>query len=409
MRTDLVTVLDLGNQSATCLAAEPTERGWRVVGHHTVPSKGMRRGLVADQEEAGQTVAAALRGLTAKTGLEPESVVVGVGGAHVEGHAAQGFVPIIPPGRAVQREDVLQVVNHSRQILIPPDREQIQALPREFRIDGQRGVQQPIGKRGSQLEVLTLILTGQSAQLQSLERAVSANGLRVEQMVVKGLASGLGVLSQEARERGAVIVDVGAGSTEVAVFGDGALVYAASIPLGSELVTSDVSKLVQTSFDEAERLKVQHGSAWATAVDKADVVDVLQLGHTQLRPMRRRVLCEIIESRMREIAGFVRQHVERSGFGVQSGLPIVLTGRGALIDGLTELFQDVFDGARASVAAPSAVGLGGTRADRMGLAAACGLAAFAIESRENELVPASGGNGWRDRIRTFWSLLGGRS
>ncbi|MFN3683799.1 MAG: cell division protein FtsA [Fimbriimonadaceae bacterium] len=409
MRSDFVTVLDLGNQSATCLVAEATDRGWRVVGHHTVPSKGMRRGLVADQDEAARTVAAAMRGLTAKTGLQPEGVVVGVGGAHVEGHAAQGFVPIIPPGRPVQREDVLQVVNHSRQILVPPDREQIQALPREFRIDGQRGIQQPIGKRGSQLEVLTLILTGQTAQLQSLERAVSANGLRVEQMVVKGLASGLGVLSQEARERGAVVVDLGAGSTEVAVFGDGVLVYAASVPLGSELVTSDVSKLVQTAPDEAERLKVQHGSAWAAAVDKADVVDVLQVGQTQLRPMRRRVLCEIIESRMREIAGFVRQHVERSGYGAQGGLPIVLTGRGALLDGLTELFQDVFEGARASVAAPNAVGLGGTRAERMGFAAACGLAAFAIESLENELVPASGGNGWRDRIRTFWSLWGGRS
>ncbi|MEJ5171097.1 MAG: cell division protein FtsA, partial [Fimbriimonadales bacterium] len=276
MRTDLVTVLDLGNQSATCLAAEPTERGWRVVGHHTVPSKGMRRGLVVDQEEAGRTVAAVLRGLTAKTGLEPDSVVVGVGGAHVEAHAAQGFVPIIPPGRPVQREDALQVVNHSRQILVPPDREQIQALPREFRIDGQRGIQQPIGQRGSQLEVVTLILTGQSAQLQSLERAVAASGARVEQMVVKGLAAGLGVLSPEERERGAIVVDLGAGTTEVAVFGEGALVYAASIPLGSELVTSDVSKLVQTAPEEAERLKVQHGSAWAAAVDKADVVDVLQ-------------------------------------------------------------------------------------------------------------------------------------
>ncbi len=409
MRSDFVTVLDLGNQSATCLAAEPTERGWRVVGHHTVPSKGMRRGLVVDQEEAGRTVAAVLRGLTAKTGLEPDSVVVGVGGAHVEAHAAQGFVPIIPPGRPVQREDALQVVNHSRQILVPPDREQIQALPREFRIDGQRGIQQPIGQRGSQLEVVTLILTGQSAQLQSLERAVAASGARVEQMVVKGLAAGLGVLSPEERERGAIVVDLGAGTTEVAVFGEGALVYAASIPLGSELVTSDVSKLVQTAPEEAERLKVQHGSAWAAAVDKADVVDVLQIGHTQLRPMRRRVLCEIIESRLREIAGFVRQHVERSGCAVKGGLPIVLTGRGALIEGLVELFQDVFEGCRASTSAPSVVGLGGTRAERMGVAVACGLAAFALESRDNELVPASGGNGWRDRIRTFWSLLGGRS
>ncbi|MCX7801309.1 MAG: cell division protein FtsA, partial [Fimbriimonadales bacterium] len=381
----------------------------RVTGHHTVPSRGMRRGQVVDPDAAAGAVSSALRGLAAKTGFEPESAVVGVSGGHLEGHNARGFVPIIPPGRQIQREDVLQAVNHSRQILVPPDREQIQALPREFRVDGQRGILRPIGVRGTQLEVLTFLATGKTEQLQSLERAVNAAGLRVEQMVLKSLGSGLGVLGEEARKRGAAVVDLGAGNTDLAVFSGGAFVYGASIPLGSELVTSDIAALVQTSPEEAERLKVQHGCAWAAAVNEGDVVDVLQLGHTQARPMRRRVLCEIIECRAREIAGFVQKHVDRSGAGSQLGAGLVLTGRGALLEGAVELFQNVFEGLPVSVAAPSAVGLGGARADRMGLAAACGLAAFAIESREHELVPASGGMGWRDRIRTFWSLLGGRS
>lgn len=409
MRNDLVTVLDLGNHSVTCLLAEPSDVGWRVAGHHSVPSRGMRRGQVEDAEAAAESVKAALRGLSAKTGFQPESVVVGVSGGHLEGHNAQGFVPIIPPGRPIQREDVLQAVNHSRQILVPPDREQIQALPREFRVDGQRGILQPIGMRGSQLEVLTFLATGQTSQLQSLERAVSGAGLRVEQMVLKSLGSGLGVLEHEARQRGAAVVDLGAGNTDLAVFAGGAFAYGASLPLGADHVTSDIAALVQTSPEEAERLKVQHGSAWAASIDDGDVVDVLQLGHTQARPMRRRVLCEIIECRVREIAGFVEEHLRKSGAAEQLSAGLVLTGRGALLHGVVDLFQNVFEGFKVSVAAPSAIGLSGTRADRMGLAAACGLAAFAIESREHELVPASGGMGWRDRIRTFWSLLGGRS
>ncbi len=410
MKTEFVTVLDLGNTCARCLAVGDDGAGAaEVLGQAAVDCKGLNRGVVVDLDETAQAVEAACLALEQKAGKPAGPLVVGIGGRHVEGMNAQGFVPIYPRSRLVTREDVLQVINHSRQMMIPPDREQIQALPREFRIDGQRGIQRPIGMNGSKLEVTTYIVTGQSTHIQNVERAVTMAGRKIDQMVLKPLAAGLGCLTQEQMDLGVAIVDIGGGATDVAVFAGGTIAHCGSIPVGGQAVTSDLSKLLKTSPEEAERLKTYHGMASASYVPEKDTVDVMQLGQTHARPMQRRVLCEIIESRMRELAVMVRQQIEKSGYYGMLPAGVALTGGGSLLPGTDKLFEDVFKHLRVAVTAPQMKGLHGSTRDRQGMAVALGLAKFTLQCAENELAPASGIASWKDRIRTFWSLRGGRA
>ena len=401
----MVSVLDLGSTKAVCLAAEPDGTGgFEVRGIASAECRGLRRGVVSDLEETASSIENVVRRVQQMAGEDIHTLVVCISGTHVEGLNAQGFVPIYPRSRVIQREDVLQVINHSRQLMISPDREQIQALPREFRIDGQRGIRRPIGMNGSKLEVVTYIVTGQTTHIQNIEKAVSMAGKRVEQMVIQPLASGLGVLNEEEMDLGTAVVDIGGGTTDVGVFTGGSIAFSATVPVAGLLVTSDLSKLLKTTPEEAERLKLESGNALPKLVDDEESVNVMQLGQTQCRPLQRRVLVEIIESRMRELAMMVKQQIEKSGMmGMLPG-GIVLTGGGSLLPGTEKLFSEILKNSRVRPATPHLDGPHSPTLNQPGMATVAGLARFAIQFADDELAPAESGN-WKDRIRTFWSSL----
>jgi len=234
-------------------------------------------------------------------------------------------------------------------------------------------------------------------------------GKRVELMVLQPLASGLGVLTAEDLDMGCAVVDIGGGTTDVAVFSGGGLIHTACLPLGGQLVTSDLSKLLKTSPEEAERLKLHDGAAIAKMIDENETVEVLQLGQTHSRPMQRRVLCEIIESRMREIATMVRQQIEKSGmYGMLPG-GVVLTGGGSQLYGTDKLFEKVLQHMRVRLGAPQMGGELSSALDRPEMATAIGLARFALECSDDELGIAGGAGNWKEKIRTFWSLLSGKA
>ncbi len=404
---DLVTVLDLGSTKAVCLAATGTDSGEiNVRGVGVAECKGVKRGVITDLDETARAVDTAIRRVQSDLGVTIDDVIVGISGVNVEGINAQGYVPIYPRSRSITREDVLQVINHSRQVMIPPDREMIQAIPREFMVDGQRGIQKPIGMSGGKLEAVTYIVTGPHTQIQNVEKAIGMSGRKVEQMILQPLASGLGVLTQEEITLGSVVVDIGGGTTDVGIFSNGSIAGSACLPVGGSHVTSDISKLLKTSPEEAERLKRAHGASLAGNVPEKTSVDVLQIGQSVARPLQRRVLCEIIESRMREIAQMVKQHIEKSGLvGMLPG-GLVLTGGGAALEGTDKLFSDVLKHVRVRFAEPRITALEG---EGHGLAAAMGMARFSIQCFEDELGPATGTGEWKERIRTFWSLLSGKA
>jgi cell division protein FtsA len=405
MSNDLITVLDLGSTKAVCMAATQDHAGLQILAVSNVECKGVRKGVVADIEHTANAIDMAVRKVQQSLGQDIPSLVVGIGGAHIEGVNSQGFVPLFPKSRVISRDDVLQVMNHSRQVLVPADREQVQALPREFKVDGRRGVSRPVGMTGSKLEVTTYLVTGQTRDIQSLEKAVAMAGKRVEMIALQSLASGLAVLSPQDMEQGAVVVDVGGGTTDIAVFSGGSIVHTACLPIGGQLITSDLSKLLKTSPEEAERLKIEDAVAVAGLVGPDETVGVLQLGQTHSRPMQRRVLCEIVESRTKELAGMVKAQIEKSG--LYAALPggLVLTGGGSKMTAADKVFEAVFQNFKVRTGAPH---LGGELADvvdRPEMSTSVGLARFTLECADDEFSTATGTGNWKERIRTFWSLL----
>jgi cell division protein FtsA len=400
----MIVALDIGTSKVSVLAGKASKSGsLQVLGYATAPSRGVFRGAINDGDDTGRAVDAAFRRLQADLGLPIERVYVAISGPGVEGLTSQGMKPIVPRTRHITHHDVLEVINHSRSVVLPPDLEQVQAIPRSFRVDGQTGIQQPIGMTGGRLEVDTYIVTAPRVTVQKLERVVSGAKKIVDQVVLSPLAAGLGVLSAEQIDQGVAVVDIGAGKTDIGVFLRGSLAFSASLPVGSLLVSSDVSKLLKTSLEEGERLKVQHGSAFAKAVSERETVEVSQIGHIQARPMQRRVLAEIMESRMREIAVMVRQNLEKGGHSAILSGGIVLTGGGSQIADIERLFDETIPMTTTRVASvePGKFGLG------PGSAVAVGMAQFAIQCHD-EISSGQGDGGWRERVRSLFSLLSGR-
>lgn len=405
-----VAAIDIGSSKVACLVAERGEEGTLgILAATSAPCRGLRKGVVVDLDEAASSLTEAVRDINESLGEPLTSAVVAVGGSHVEAQRTRGMIPIFPSTRPITRDDVLQVVNHSRQHVWPPDREEIQALPGSFVIDGQRGIQKPVGMSGARLEVSTLVVSGQKAHLANVERAFEMAGLDIEQLVLKSMASALGVLTTEQLETGVAVVDIGAGTTDLVVFESGSPCYAASIPVGSTMVTADLSKLLKTSPEEADRLKERFGDALARQVDDEETVGVMQLGQIHERPLQKRVLCEIIESRHREVATFVSQHIARSGRSADLAGGVVLTGGGALQSGLATLYQDVLGRNDVRIGTPGFRGKAAQSLDSPMWATAVGLTRYALNSQEDVLGTISENGSLTGRIKTLWSMISGRA
>jgi cell division protein FtsA len=398
-----VYALDLGSSEVKLLCAERNEQGEMTVLESTsVKSDGIVRGMITNFDAVVANISTAVRSL--HTVPRPGEVTVSVNGTHLEGIPTQGVTMVSPPGRAVSRGDVLSVINHSRQISPGPDREQIMALPREFRVDGNKVSQSPVGINGNKLEVISHVITAGLPQINTIERAVTSAGLDMTAMVAAPLASGLGILTPEERNLGAAVIDIGATCTTISVFSDGSLAYFAVIPLGGNTVTNDLSKLIQTSMEEAESLKIQYGRAIPPPKSDETTVEVRQIGQNHPRNLQRRVFCEIIESRMREIAHFALQHIERSGLAGMLPGGILMTGGGSQLISTPALFAQVFGETNVRLGAPKV---------RNGLSesplsprwsATVGMAKYAFEDEAADFVPASGFESWKEKFFNLFQL-----
>lgn len=402
MRTLPVTVIDLGTTKVACLAASLTEDGRvRVEGSATVGCTGMKRGIVHDFDAVAGAIDEAVSRVERTVGRGVDEVAVSISGTHLQSVNVQGFVPIHPSTRQIRRDDVLAVIGHSRQIVLASDREQIMAVPREFRIDGHRGIGKPIGMTGGRLEVVTHLVTGSSPMVANVDKVVTMAGRKVSEMVVAPLASGLAVAPLEAIEEGCVVVDIGGATTGVAVFGNGSVAYTACIPIGSSHVTSDLAALLKLSPDEAERLKTIHGAALSLAALDGESVEVHQKDQTEARPMQRRVLCEIIESRMREIVVNVRRQIEASGLDGQLTAGAFLTGGGSMLPAVGTLFSNELGLKKVTMAYPKVTGQDARKVEMPTMSTAVGLAKYCLESDEQEFAPVSGFSNWKEKIRTI--------
>jgi cell division protein FtsA len=397
--------LELAGSKACAMAASLEDGLLRCDALAEVACRGIRAGEVEDLEETARAAGVALDRLSKEIGRECSEVVLNLSGRRLDCRRAEGMLMISPPGRNIRREDVLQVVTSSRQMSLDPGEEQVMAAPLEFRIDGGRGLPDPIGRPARRLQVSASVVIGPRAAQDKLEEALERIGRSASMMVVQGMACGLGSLTDREMDEGAAVVDIGHTTSAFSLFRGGAMAHTAVLGAGARHVSSDLAELLKTTFDEAERLKIEHGSAMAAGIQEADAVSLRQKGSDEERPLARRVLCEIIESRMEEIAEWSAAQIEEEGG--QRPAVLVVTGGGSLLPKTVTLFGEVA-GIRCRSSKPRTTGAYSSRLNRPQSTALVGMAKYVLEHEAHEFEPASGAESWRDRIRTLKSLIGGQ-
>ena len=402
----MVTIVEIGSTKVVAIAAEIGEgQHIEIHGLVTADCQGVKKGAIVDLAAASRSVDIALRHLAQDIGKqEITEVSLVISGPQLEGSSVQGFKPIIPKNRAITNQDVMEVVNHSKAGIFPPDRVLIQTIPREFRVDEIRSVSKPVGKSGAKLEVISYMVTGLSNHVNNFEEAVKMTGREVEQFILGPLASGLGVLGQSDLDKGTAVVDMGATKTDLSIFVNGAMAYSICIPVGGSNVTNDLSQLLNCDADEAERLKIGYGCAFSEGISEKEAIEVHQLGQPTARPMQRKVLCEIIESRMKEVAKLIRQNVEKSGYGGVLEGGVILTGGATQLPKSKELFAAAMNGMQVRVIEPNIK----NGKQQIGLAAAIGATSFVLQTSE-DLSPISKSESWQDRAKGLWSMFSGKN
>jgi cell division protein FtsA len=374
--------LDIGTTKVCVIIAEPDDDGEvHITGVGTSPSLGVRKGVVVDLDATTRAIEEAVDKAERMAGIKAAGALVAVSGEHIASQNSRGVVAVSRSDREIGEADVSRVVEAARMAAIPgSDREIIHLLPRDFLVDGQDGVRNPVGMYGMRLEVEAHIVTGASTLLANLLKCVQRTGLEIEDLVLEPLASGEAVLTQAERDLGVVLVDIGGGTTSVGVFSGGSLCHATVLPVGGNHVTNDVAVGLRTPIAEAEKLKIRHGCARAAMVAEGEMIEVLHIGTREPRILPRRVLGEIIEPRIDEICGMIKAQIKRSGYAQMVPAGITATGGGALLEGFAEAAADKLD-MPARIGSPEA---GGSMADTVGspvYATAVGLVLHAARQR----------------------------
>jgi cell division protein FtsA len=350
----LVAGLDIGSSKTTAIIAEvvgelPRHPGIKVLGVGQARTTGLRRGVVADIEEATQSIKKALTDAERMSGARVEHLYTGIAGEHMEAMISKGIV--IVSGDEISRSDIERVNAVARTRDIPQDRELLHAIPQEYTVDGQEGIREPVGMVGTRLETEMYLVTIGSGPAVNLRRAVERAGYKVQELVLEPLASALAVLTEEEKELGVALIEMGAGSTDVAVFHEGKIRHLAAITYGGNNVTNDIVHGLGLTQADAERVKERHGCAYEPMVDRSDMITLPSTAAQGDRQISRDLLAHIIHQRMDEIFDLVLRDIQSSGYLGRTAAGIVLTGGAAALPGMGELAADLF-GAAVRVAVP---------------------------------------------------------
>ncbi|MDL2315910.1 cell division protein FtsA [Desulfovibrio sp. OttesenSCG-928-A18] len=340
-KSDLIIGLDIGTTKICAVVGEATEDGVDIVGIGTSPSTGLRKGVVVNIEETVKSVQKALEEAELMAGCEIRSVYAGIAGSHIKGFNSHGVIAV--KGDEVGQKDVERALEAASAVAIPLDREVIHTLPQEFIVDDQRGIVHPVGMAGVRLEVKVHIVTGAVTSAQNIVRSCHRSGLDVSDIVLEALASSKAVLTEEERELGIALVDLGGGTTDIAIFANDTIKHTGVLPLGGQNLTNDIAFGLRTPMVSAERIKVRYGCAMADLVHQDEIIEVPTVGGREPRRLSRLILAEICQPRMEEVLDLVDQELTRSGCKHLISAGVVLTGGSALIDGCQELGEQIFN------------------------------------------------------------------
>lgn len=342
-KDEIVVGLDIGTTKVCVVVGEPAPSGGGVdiVGVGTAQSKGMRKGTVVHLEETVRAVRAAVEEAELMAGCKIASVHTGIAGGHIRGLSGHGIVAVA--GREVRPSDVQRVLEAARSVAMPMDREVIHVLPREFIVDDQHGVRDPVGMSGCRLEVKVHIVTAAATSAADIINACTQAGLTVDEIALQPLASAEAVLTRDERDMGVALVDIGGGTTDIALFAGGGVLRTVVLPVGGQHLTADIAQALRTPRDAAERLKQKYGCALAALVTLDEDIEVPAVGGRSPGKVPRKVLSEIIEARTVEILALVRRELDSDDTAGHLHSGVVLTGGCTMLRGLVELAQDVLE------------------------------------------------------------------
>jgi len=338
---NLLVALDIGTSKVVAIVAElRDDGGYEVLGLGQSESKGLKKGVVVNIEATVQSIQHALEEAELMADCKITDVFTGVAGSHVRSFNSSGMVAI--KEKEVTQADVARVIETAKAINIPTDQQVLHVLTQEFIIDGQEDVREPIGMSGIRLEVKVHIVTGAVSAVQNIVKCVRRCGLEVEDLILQPLASSLSVLTEDEKGLGVVLVDIGGGTTDIAIFSEGAIRHTVVIPIAGDQITNDIAMALRTPTPDAEDIKVEYGIAKQALAEPDEMVEVPGLGERGPRTLSRQALAAVIEPRVEELFSLVQQVVRESGYEELLGSGVVLTGGAAMMPGMVELGEDVF-------------------------------------------------------------------
>lgn len=341
---DVIVGLDIGTTKIAAVVAEITEdERPKIVGLGIHPADGLKKGMVTNLEQAVESVIRAVQDAELMAGVKVEKVFAGISGSHIRGISSRGIISLAKSSKEIGQADVDKVIEAAKAVALPLDREIIHAIPQEFSVDDQSGIKDPMGMSGTRLEADVYIITGSVTSAQNIHKSLQRAGLEVLDLVLQPLASSYALLTPEEEESGVVLIELGGGITDMALFYDGSLRYTATIGLGGRNITNDIAIGLKTSVDKAEELKRNYGCALNGLVDSDETISVPRLGSREPKEISRAVLSAIIEPRVEEIFNLVLKEMRKSDHAELVTSGIVLTGGGALLEGTQELAEQVFD------------------------------------------------------------------
>jgi len=350
-RERIVVGIDVGTTKVcTLIAAVSPEDQLEIIGAGITPSRGMRRGVVVDVDEAVQAISASVQKAEQQSGYKIMSAFVGISGAHISSTNSHGVVAVRRTDNVITDDDIERALEAAKVVNMPHDREVIHVVPRHFVIDGQEGINNPAGMLGRRLEVETTVVTGTQTAIHNLSRCIEQVGVGIDALVVQPIAAGEAVLTTAEKDMGVALVDLGGGTTDAGVFIDGSISYIAAVPVGGNHISNDIAVGLRTPFLAADEIKIRHGYAISDGIEEDRVIDIASYDVGDGEPVSRRALAEIIEARLEETFELVRESLERGGFelgrsGRDGGIPggIVLVGGTAQLQGIRRLAAEVFN------------------------------------------------------------------
>jgi cell division protein FtsA len=345
-KKDFVVGLDIGTTKICCIVGEIADNTSAnptidIVGIGTAPSSGLRKGVVINIDSTVEAITKAVEEAELMAGVEISTVYTGIAGGHIKSFNSTGIVAV--KDKEICEQDVQRVIDAAKAVAIPLDREVIHIIPQEYTINGEEGIRDPIGMSGVRLEAKVHIVTGAVSSAQNIIKCANKAGLNVSEICLEPIASAEAVLTQDEKELGVILVDIGGGTSDIAIFKDGAIVHTGVLALGGNHITNDIAVGLRTPQHEAEKLKICHGCSLASLVKPDETIEVAGVGGRKSRIVARRLLAEIIEPRVEEIFSLIHHEVMKSGYADLVSAGVVITGGATLLEGMPELAEFVFE------------------------------------------------------------------